>query len=128
MGNEQEDHALVADEEVPTEFALMAKTSAESKNKEGLGYSAVPPPPAQVYYPPKKDMSWTGLPEFEDDTVTDYNRPSPTIESTLDDVQNRNTFVTKTEPSPNTISPKPFIKFVKATDRSTETKTAKVET
>nr|GEV59221.1 putative reverse transcriptase domain-containing protein [Tanacetum cinerariifolium] len=49
------------------------------KNKEGLRYSAVPPPPAQVYSPPKKDMSWTGLLEFQDDTVTDYSRPSPTI-------------------------------------------------
>nr|GEY96303.1 ribonuclease H-like domain-containing protein [Tanacetum cinerariifolium] len=29
MANEQEDHALVADEEAPTKFALMAKTSAE---------------------------------------------------------------------------------------------------
>nr|GFC27468.1 hypothetical protein [Tanacetum cinerariifolium] len=29
MANEQEDHALVADEEAPTELALMAKTSAE---------------------------------------------------------------------------------------------------
>nr|GEX05172.1 hypothetical protein [Tanacetum cinerariifolium] len=27
------------------------------KNKEGLGYSTVPPPPAQIYSPPKKDMS-----------------------------------------------------------------------
>nr|GFA31667.1 hypothetical protein [Tanacetum cinerariifolium] len=31
MANEEEDHALVADEVVPTEFALMANTSAESK-------------------------------------------------------------------------------------------------
>nr|GFA04268.1 ribonuclease H-like domain-containing protein [Tanacetum cinerariifolium] len=31
MANEEEDHALVADEEAPTEFALMAKTSAKSK-------------------------------------------------------------------------------------------------
>nr|GEZ86959.1 hypothetical protein [Tanacetum cinerariifolium] len=46
------------------------------KNKEGLGYSDVPPPPAQIYSPPKKDMSWTGLLEFKDDTVTDYSRPS----------------------------------------------------
>nr|GEY99604.1 putative ribonuclease H-like domain-containing protein [Tanacetum cinerariifolium] len=51
------------------------------KNKEGLGYSVVPPPPAQVYSPPKKDMSRTGLPEFADDTITDYSRPSPSIES-----------------------------------------------
>nr|GFB53261.1 hypothetical protein [Tanacetum cinerariifolium] len=95
---------------------------------EGLRYSAIPPPPAQVYSPSKKDISWTGLPEFKDDSLTDYNRPSHAIESTSNNSQNRNLFVTETEASPNTISPKPFIKFVKETDRSTETKTAKVET
>nr|GFA70486.1 ribonuclease H-like domain-containing protein [Tanacetum cinerariifolium] len=131
MANDEENHALVADEEAPTEFALMAKTSAESedldslleiqrldKNKEGLRYSVVPPPPAQVYSPPKKDLSWTGLPKFADDTITDYSRPAPTIESSLDDAQNKNPFVTATEASPSTITPKPFIKFVKATDRT----------
>nr|GFA47416.1 hypothetical protein [Tanacetum cinerariifolium] len=152
---DKENHALVAGEEALTEFALMAKTSAESevfdnslcskafesranciesltkdlkllkkekgeletkqtsfqtaskdlysllesqrlnKNKERLGYSVVPPFLAQVYSPLKKDLSWTGLPEFADDTVTDYSRPSPAIETT---------------------------------DRSTKTKTAKVET
>nr|GFA89589.1 hypothetical protein [Tanacetum cinerariifolium] len=30
MANDEEDHALVADEVTPTEFALMANTSAES--------------------------------------------------------------------------------------------------
>nr|GEW04243.1 uncharacterized mitochondrial protein AtMg00810-like [Tanacetum cinerariifolium] len=83
---------------------------------------------AAVYYPPKKDLFWTRLPEFADDTVTDYSMPSPAIESTSDDVRNRNTSVTKTEASPTTISPKPFIKFVKATVRPTENKTVKVET
>nr|GEV41227.1 ribonuclease H-like domain-containing protein [Tanacetum cinerariifolium] len=87
MANNEEDHALVADEVAPTEFALMANTSAESKrsdkNKEGLGYSDVPPPPVQLYLSPKKDLSWTGLPECADDTVTDYSRPSPTIESNI---------------------------------------------
>nr|GEZ85242.1 hypothetical protein [Tanacetum cinerariifolium] len=97
-------------------------------NKEGLVYNVVPPPPAQVYTPPKKDMSWTGLPEFKDDIVNDYSRPSPAIESTSDNAQNKNPSDTETEASPSTISPKPFIKFVKATDRSIETKTAKVET
>nr|GEW05162.1 hypothetical protein [Tanacetum cinerariifolium] len=48
---------------------------------EGLGYSVVPPPAAQIYSSPKKDMSWTGLPKFKDDTVTDYSMPAPTIES-----------------------------------------------
>nr|GEZ08865.1 hypothetical protein [Tanacetum cinerariifolium] len=54
--------------------------------------------------------------------------PSPAIESTSDDLQNKNTSDTKTEASPNTISPKPFIKVVKATDRPTKNKTDKVET
>nr|GFC13845.1 hypothetical protein [Tanacetum cinerariifolium] len=93
MANDEENHALVADEEAPTDFALMAKTSAKSE-----------------------DLSWKGLLEFADDTVTDYSRPLPDIESTSDDAKNRNSFDTETEASPSTISPKPFIKFVKATD------------
>nr|GEV63590.1 ribonuclease H-like domain-containing protein [Tanacetum cinerariifolium] len=151
MANNEEDHALVADEVAPTEFALMDNTSAESekletlkqekemvdgklaglltaskdldnlieshrldKNKEGLGYTAVPPPPIQLYLSPKKDLSWTGLSECADDTVTDYSRPSPTVESTSEEDQNRNPFVSENVASP--ITPKPFIKFVKPKD------------
>nr|GFA83129.1 hypothetical protein [Tanacetum cinerariifolium] len=135
MANDEEDHALVADEVAPTEFAMMANTIAKSKNlefynesnkeciktlkkkletlnqekegvdgklaglltaskdldnliesqksdknKEGLRYTAVPPPPVQLYLSPEKDLSWTGLLECADDTVTDYSRPSPTVE------------------------------------------------
>nr|GEV49585.1 putative reverse transcriptase domain-containing protein [Tanacetum cinerariifolium] len=126
MANDEENHALVADEEAPIEFSFMAKTSAESeidKNNEGLRYSVVPPPPAQIYSPPKNDMSWTGLPEFKDDTVTNYSMPSPAIESTSDNAQNRN----PSEASPSTILPKPFIKFVKANDSPTKSKTDKAE-
>nr|GFC10094.1 hypothetical protein [Tanacetum cinerariifolium] len=50
----------------------------------------VPPSPAQIYSSSKKDLSWTSLPEFVNDTVTDYSRPSPTMESTSGDDQNRN--------------------------------------
>nr|GFB98366.1 hypothetical protein [Tanacetum cinerariifolium] len=32
--DEEENHALVADDEVPTEFALMAKSSSSSENEE----------------------------------------------------------------------------------------------
>nr|GEY63017.1 hypothetical protein [Tanacetum cinerariifolium] len=113
MANEEENHALIADDKTPTEFALMAKTNAESevfdnslcskackknsdslntskdldsllesqrldKNKEGLGYSAVPPLPAQIYSPLKKDLSWTGLLEFTDDTANDNPTKSKT--------------------------------------------------
>nr|GEV68530.1 hypothetical protein [Tanacetum cinerariifolium] len=164
MANDGEDHALVADEEAPIEFALMANTSTESKklkilkkekegvdrklagfltaskdldnliksqradkNKDGLGYSVVPPPPAQIYSSPKKDLSWTGLLEFADDTVTDNSRTLPTMESTSGDDQNRNPSVFKNEASPSAITPKPFIKFVKASDSPTESKIDKAE-
>nr|GEZ04375.1 hypothetical protein [Tanacetum cinerariifolium] len=97
------------------------------KNKEGLGYSVVPPPLAQIYSSPKKDMSWAGLPEFKDDTVTDYSRPAPTVESSLDNAQNKNPSVTKTKASTSTILPKSFIKFVKANDSPTKSKIDKAE-
>nr|GEU38395.1 retrovirus-related Pol polyprotein from transposon TNT 1-94 [Tanacetum cinerariifolium] len=127
MVNDEENHALVADKKAPIEFALMANTSAESKelelikkekesldgklagfqtaskdldsllesqrldkNKEGLGYSAVPPPPAQIYSSPKKDLSYL-------------------------------------EASPSTILPKSFIKFVKENDSPTKSKIDKAE-
>nr|GEW93590.1 hypothetical protein [Tanacetum cinerariifolium] len=76
----------------------------------------------------KEKEGLTSLPEFADDTVTDYSRPSPAIESTSGDVQNINTSDTKAEASPSTISPKPFTKFVKATDSPKENKTDKGET
>nr|GEU66629.1 hypothetical protein [Tanacetum cinerariifolium] len=53
------------------------------KDMKGVGfneYYAVLPPLAQVYSPSKKDLSWMGLPEFVDDTVTDYTRPTPSID------------------------------------------------
>nr|GFA77906.1 hypothetical protein [Tanacetum cinerariifolium] len=184
MANDGEDHALVGDEEAPTEFALMANTSTESKvfnnslcskdckksndslnskitdltdklfdaknmiyhyklalaqvesrlvekqekewvdgklagllttskdldnltesqkadkNKEGLGYSDVPPPLTQLYSSHKKDLSWTSLPECKDDIVTDYSRPKPTIKSSPDDDKKRNPSVSETVASP----------------------------
>nr|GFD18975.1 hypothetical protein [Tanacetum cinerariifolium] len=112
----KEDHALVADGEAPTKFALMANIENKvfdnslcsneysikfltkeleefklekdgldgklggllkaSKNldhliesqrsdqvKERVGYNVVPPLAADLYLSPKKDLSWTGLPE-----------------------------------------------------------------
>nr|GEW04673.1 hypothetical protein [Tanacetum cinerariifolium] len=53
------------------------------KDKKGVGfneYCVVLPPLTQVYSPPKKDLSWIGLPEFVDDTITDYTRPTPSID------------------------------------------------
>nr|GEZ70966.1 hypothetical protein [Tanacetum cinerariifolium] len=97
------------------------------KNKEGLRYSVVPPP-TQVYSPPKKDMSWTGLPKFADDIITDYSRPSPSIESNTSDLQNNNSSVFEHGESSSSIMSKPMIKFIKAADSPTIIKTNKVET
>nr|GEX15496.1 ubiquitin hydrolase [Tanacetum cinerariifolium] len=94
------------------------------KNNEGLGYNVVPPPPAQLYSPPKKDLSWTCLPKFADDTIIDYSRPSPTIKINTDDT-NINSSVSETRESPSIITSKPAIKFTKAAERPT---TDKVET
>nr|GEY70905.1 ubiquitin hydrolase [Tanacetum cinerariifolium] len=88
----------VADEVAPTEFALMANTSAKSK---------------------------TGLPEYADDTITDYSRPSPTVKSTSRYDQNRNPSVFYTVASP--ITPEPFIKFVKPKYSQSKSETGKTE-
>nr|GEY69844.1 ubiquitin hydrolase [Tanacetum cinerariifolium] len=66
------------------------------------------------------DLSWTDLPEFADDIVTDYSRPSPTIESTSEDGQNRNSSAFENGEPTDSILSKPVVKFVKAVDRPTE--------
>nr|GEX69930.1 hypothetical protein [Tanacetum cinerariifolium] len=103
----------------------LIESQRSDKVKEGVGYNAIPPP-ADLYLSPKKDLSWTGLPEFVDDTVTDYSRPSPTVASTSAEGQNKNSSTSEDVASPNT--PKPFIKFVKPKDSQSESKTNKQET
>nr|GEV76735.1 integrase, catalytic region, zinc finger, CCHC-type, peptidase aspartic, catalytic [Tanacetum cinerariifolium] len=122
------DSKLTRFQSVSKDLDNLLESQRSDKNKDGLRYTVVPPPPAQVYSPLKKDISWTGLPEFADDTITDYSRPSPAIESNSADLQNRNPSVTETEASSSTILSKPAIKFVKAADRPTEIKINKVET
>nr|GEY30006.1 hypothetical protein [Tanacetum cinerariifolium] len=61
----------------------LVKSQRSDKNKEGLGYTTVPHPPVQLYLSPKKDLSWTGLLKCADDTITDYSRPLPTVESNI---------------------------------------------
>nr|GFC45376.1 hypothetical protein [Tanacetum cinerariifolium] len=102
------------------------ESQRSEKVKEGLGYNAVPPPAADLYLSPKKDLSWTGLSEFVDDTVTDYSRPSPTIVSTSAEDQNKDTSTSEDVASPN--PPKPFVKFVKPKDSQPESKSKEQET
>nr|GFB03476.1 ribonuclease H-like domain-containing protein [Tanacetum cinerariifolium] len=118
MANDEEDHALDLDN--------LIESQRSDKSKEGLGYTVVPPPTAQLYLSPKKDLSWTGLPECADDTVTDYSRPSPTVESSSEEDQNKNHFAFENVASP--ITPKQFVKFVKAIDSQSKSKTDEKET
>nr|GFA54917.1 ubiquitin hydrolase [Tanacetum cinerariifolium] len=74
----------------------------------------------------KKDLSWTGLPEFVDDTVTDYSMPLPTVASTLGEDQNKDTSTSEDVASTN--PPKPFVKFVKPKDSQPESKSKEQET
>nr|GEX28494.1 retrovirus-related Pol polyprotein from transposon TNT 1-94 [Tanacetum cinerariifolium] len=76
--------------------------------KEGVGYNAVPPPAADLYLSPKKDLSWTCLPEFVDDTVIDYSKPTPNVASTSAEGQNKDSSTSEDVASPK--PPKPFVK------------------
>nr|GEW24838.1 uncharacterized mitochondrial protein AtMg00810-like [Tanacetum cinerariifolium] len=76
------DGKLAGFETASKDLDSLLESQRLDKNKEGLGYSALPPPPAQIYSSPKKDMSWTGLPEFKDDTITDYTNDIPTTSKT----------------------------------------------
>nr|GFA18380.1 hypothetical protein [Tanacetum cinerariifolium] len=121
---------------VDGKLARLLKSSKDLKNiiesqrsekvKEGVGYNAVPPPAADLYLSPKKDLSWTDLPEFVDDTVTDYSRPLPTLVSTSAEDQNKDTSTSEDVASPN--PPKPFVKFVKPKDSQPESKSKEQET
>nr|GEZ97577.1 hypothetical protein [Tanacetum cinerariifolium] len=143
MDNEEEDLALVADQEAPTKFTLMAKSSSdtevearlvefknqeikfcekirglefsvESKNnrierltneleelkkeKEGLDSKLT------GFQSTSKDLDTfrkleTGLPEFANDTITDYSRPSPSIETDSPTVIKTNKDETVRKPS-----------------------------
>nr|GEZ10101.1 hypothetical protein [Tanacetum cinerariifolium] len=151
MANKGEDHALVADGEAPTEFALMANTESKvfdnslclneykelkklKLQKDGLDGKLVGLLKAsknlvhliESQRSDQKDLSWTGLPEFVDDIVTDYSRPSPTIASTSAEGQNKDSSTSEDVASPN--PPKPFVKFVKPKDSQPESKTKEQET
>nr|GEZ91586.1 hypothetical protein [Tanacetum cinerariifolium] len=96
----------------------LIESQRSDKVKEGVGYNVVPPPATDLYLSPKKDLSWTGLPKFVDDTITDYSRPSPTVASTSAEGQNKDSSTSEDVASPNT--PKPFVKFVKHKDSQSE--------
>nr|GEY13462.1 uncharacterized mitochondrial protein AtMg00810-like [Tanacetum cinerariifolium] len=100
----------------------LIESQRPEKIKDGLGYNVVPPAAADLYLSPKKDLSWTGLPEFVDETVTDYK-------STSEDGQNQNSSASENGEPTDSILSKHAVKFVKAVDRPAERPTTnKAET
>nr|GEZ24880.1 hypothetical protein [Tanacetum cinerariifolium] len=53
------DNKLIGFESASKDLDNLLRSQRSDKNKEGLGYNAVPPFLAQVYSPPKKDLPWT---------------------------------------------------------------------
>nr|GEX38219.1 hypothetical protein [Tanacetum cinerariifolium] len=104
----------------------LIESQRSNQVKEGVEYNVVPPPATDLYLSPKKDLSWTGLPEFVDDTVTDYSRPSPTVVSTSAEGQNKDPSTSEDVALPN--PPKPFVKSVKPKDSELESKSKEQET
>ncbi|GJW31867.1 reverse transcriptase domain-containing protein [Tanacetum coccineum] len=115
------DHKLAGFGNASKDLNDLLESQKSAKDKTGVGfneYTAVPPPPAQVYSPPKKDLSWMGLPEFVDDTVTDYSRPTPSIKVSKDvSIEQKSNSDSSFEKggSVGNITSKPKIRFVKET-------------
>ncbi|GJS76214.1 putative ribonuclease H-like domain-containing protein [Tanacetum coccineum] len=109
MAMEEEKPAVEADDVAPIEFALMAMSSSSLDNEvyddsycskscrkisENLNtkiskiIEELSDCETDMYnykrglsqVEARKDLSWTGLPEFVDDTVTDYTRSTPSVD------------------------------------------------
>ncbi|GKD99778.1 ribonuclease H-like domain-containing protein [Tanacetum coccineum] len=97
----------------------MLESQKLGKDKKGVGfdeYRAVPPPPAQVYSSPMLDLSWTCLPEFADNTVTNYTRPIPSVDVTNDvrsELDGNNLTVCEHRGTSSNVVSKPIINFMK---------------
>nr|GFD00132.1 hypothetical protein [Tanacetum cinerariifolium] len=95
------DTKLIGFQSASKDLDNLIGSQRSDKNKEGLRYN---------------------------DTITDYTRPSPSIESNSNDLQNNSTSVSENEESTSSILSKPEIKFMKAADSPTVIKTNKDET
>nr|GEU63996.1 uncharacterized mitochondrial protein AtMg00810-like [Tanacetum cinerariifolium] len=85
---------------------------------------------AKMYMNTLESPKVRGLPEFVDDTVTDYSRPTPSIDAlkcNTSDLQSINFFVFEHGESLGSIMSKPMIKFVKAANCPRVIKTINTE-
>ncbi|GKD70132.1 hypothetical protein Tco_1324222, partial [Tanacetum coccineum] len=79
------DWSYMADDEVPSNMALMAFSDSE-----GLGfvsYNAIPPPPTRLFSPPNLDLSYYSLEEFQQHEFEGFG-PNPS-KSVSEDTSNK---------------------------------------
>ncbi|GJT26959.1 hypothetical protein Tco_0907234 [Tanacetum coccineum] len=63
----------------------MLESQRSDKDKQGLGYHAVPPPHPLIYNRPNKlDLSYSGLDEFKEPDFNEYGPRDIVLESTID--------------------------------------------
>nr|GEY34822.1 Gag-Pol polyprotein [Tanacetum cinerariifolium] len=98
------DSKLTGFESTSKDLDTLLGSQRFDKNKEGLGYSVVLPPPPLLL------------------------KPFPSIEINSSDLQNSNSSVSELGELSCSIMSKPMIKFVKAADSPTDVKTNKVKT
>nr|GEW63753.1 putative ribonuclease H-like domain-containing protein [Tanacetum cinerariifolium] len=122
QGSKEEEHAhkaLMAIDRV--EFALMAKSSTDNEVFDNfLCFKACKKNTDSLNSKITELSEKLGLPEFVDDTITDYTRPSPSVESKPNDLQNNSSSVFEIGESTGSILSKPEIKFVKPADSPTK--------
>ncbi|GJX83034.1 ribonuclease H-like domain-containing protein [Tanacetum coccineum] len=85
------DWSYMADDEVPTNMALIAFSNSEisDKSRKGLGfvsYNAVPPPPTRLFSPPNLDLSYSDLEEFQQPEFEGYG--PKTSKNVSEDISN----------------------------------------
>ncbi|GJR08392.1 hypothetical protein Tco_0791044 [Tanacetum coccineum] len=112
------DNTLIGYVNATNNMEIMLKEQRPLRILDGIGFNVIPPLPAQVYSPFKKDLSWTGLPKFADDTISDYSRPSPSVDapksnSSKPEGNNISISVSNQGKPSGSIMSKPMVKFVK---------------
>ncbi|GJS23386.1 hypothetical protein Tco_0452018 [Tanacetum coccineum] len=85
------DWSYMADDEVPTNMALMTLSDTEipNKSRKGVGfvsYNVVPPPYTGLFLPPKLDLSNSGLEVFQQPEFEGYG--PKTSKSVSEDISN----------------------------------------
>nr|GEY14656.1 hypothetical protein [Tanacetum cinerariifolium] len=126
MANEEEDHALVAEQEASTEFTLMAKSSSKNEVFDNSLCSKAFESKDNRIKRLTKELKELKKKKGLDNKLTGFQSASKDLDTLLGSQSGSS--VSENEESSESIMSKPMIKFVKAADSPTVIKTNKDET